>query len=298
MLTIVVPYKNDLHKLRRLLESVSADVGTSVIVVDDNSDGDKRADQLKGEFNEVQFVANPGPEYNGGAARNVGMQFVKTEWVVFADADDYFLGNAIETAKGLLGELPCDVDIVFFSVTSHSDDFNRPGSRHLGYMRKIDECIDTRNSFHFRYCSPVPWAKLIRVSLLTRHSIAFDSELAGNDVVFSLLSGHYARRVAITKHHLYCVTESSTSLTQNLDEHRALARLRSLTRANNLVLDWKITKQMNFGIAWFFASRPHCLNTVKATAYLAWFGMLFRRLVTYRSRIIRDLPLIIHTNSK
>lgn len=97
--SIIIPHKNIPDLLRRCLDSIPQRPDIQIIVVDDNSCSDK-----------VDFAHFPGREREGveivytreglgaGYARNVGLRHAKGRWLLFADADDYFLPDFLEMA--------------------------------------------------------------------------------------------------------------------------------------------------------------------------------------------------------
>ena len=89
--TIIIPHKNIPHLLQRCLYSIPKRDDLQVIIIDDNSDPeivDFENFPGIGEDNiEVVFTKE---DKGAGYARNIGLKFAKGEWLLFADADDFY----------------------------------------------------------------------------------------------------------------------------------------------------------------------------------------------------------------
>ena len=92
VISIIIPHHNTPTLLQRCLDSIPADKGIQVIVVDDNSD------PTKVDFEKFPGKVRPDVEIfltkegrGAGYARNVGLQHAKGDWLLFADSDDYFV---------------------------------------------------------------------------------------------------------------------------------------------------------------------------------------------------------------
>src|SRR5574344_79438 len=89
--SIIIPHKNSPELLQRCLASIPQREDIQIIIVDDNS-----------ESSIVNFCSFPGTERKdteiiylkeskgAGYARNRGLSRAKGEWILFADADDYY----------------------------------------------------------------------------------------------------------------------------------------------------------------------------------------------------------------
>lgn len=281
-LAIIIPHKNTPQKLRRLLASIPQLAAVTIIVVDDNSDPELRAHILSGEFPWVRFEPNPGPDYNAGAARNVGLKAVNAEWLLFADADDYFVDEGIESVLFEIDSVSDQTDIIFFDITSLNERSGEVGFRHRGGSERLKQFLADGNETPVRFQCPTPCGKAIRRSLLTCHQIRFDSVPAGNDVIFSLVSGYHARGLVGVSKVIYCVTESDDSLTARLTPERALARLDVLIRTNLNLLNWRIKVRLDWGATYFIRSLKAPWSMQKLNVYVQYGTLLFKRLAMFR----------------
>lgn len=99
--SIVIPTYNRSHLLARTLDSVFEQSwkDAEILVVDDGST-DGTAEHLRslGDSVRVLTQANAGP----GAARNLGMQHARGEYVAFLDSDDLWFPWTLETFADLI----------------------------------------------------------------------------------------------------------------------------------------------------------------------------------------------------
>ena len=163
-----------------------------------------------------------------GYARNCGLLHARGKWLLFADADDFFL-------PGFLEVLDCycatDYDLITFRATSADSETLVPmrsrQSDFLGF--DVTESIDAER---LKYRNDVPWAKMVSRNIVQKHSIQFDETLAGNDVMFSYYLDYYARNVAICSVAIYCATIREGSLQYSVLLDNLLARVWVACRCN------------------------------------------------------------------
>lgn len=103
-IAVIIPAFNQSQFLAEAIESVLTQTrqADDVIVVDDGSTDDTAA--VVAEFPAVRLIRqdNLGPS----AARNTGLRGCKTSYIVFLDADDRLLPNALESALACMSTHP------------------------------------------------------------------------------------------------------------------------------------------------------------------------------------------------
>jgi len=291
LISIVIPHRNTPEKLCRLLSSIPSLPEIEIVVIDDNSDFGKKANTLTNKFRHVRFIENPGPEYNAGSARNCGLEVVEGDWILFADADDYFIYDVSAGLVSILKSVRPGVDIVFFDVTSRNEAKGEVGVRHKRNSNLLKRYLLDGCETGLRYHWPGPVAKAIRVDLIRKKCLRFDSVIASNDVMFSQLSGHYARKVKCVNQVLYCITESDDSLTARLTPERALSRLDVMIRSNSNLMKWGVGGRVNWGATYFLKSRPLTDVRRKLPVYYKYSNYLYKRLWFQFLRVFRDAPI-------
>lgn len=212
--TIIIPHYNSPDSLDRLLTSVGTHDDVQIIVVDDksNKDSSKYAECKKKFKNVCSFFDNTTANKGAGVCRNIGLDKASGKWLLFADADDYFLENWY---SHICSYYDSSADIVYFPPTSETD--GKTGSRHRKYLKLVEEHQESRpdSDIHLRIQFFPPWSKLIRRSLVIENNIRFDETLFSNDVMFSTKAGYYADNIESSKNVIYCVVDKVGTLTKN-----------------------------------------------------------------------------------
>src|SRR5690554_7988035 len=107
--SVIIPHYNCEDGLERLLKSIPNKDTIEVIVVDDRSSTELFKDVInKSHLVNISGYINEGVK-GAGAARNIGLEKAKGEFLVFADSDDFFtldafksIENAVNSAMLLL----------------------------------------------------------------------------------------------------------------------------------------------------------------------------------------------------
>lgn len=230
-LSIIIPHYNSLQLLKRLLASIPVKEEIQVIAVDDKSNIDaKEWEALAGEFPYVELYWNETDEKGAGVCRNIGLEHAVGKWLLFADADDYFVDNFYTYTADYFSS---ENDIVFFMPTSVYEENGEPAERHLFYKKLIRNYIldySHRNELLLRYEHEAPWAKLIRRSVVCENNILFEAVRYSNDIMFSMKVARHAKKIAVDKNILYVITKSKNTLTTTINPDSAKIRLNVFLR--------------------------------------------------------------------
>lgn len=230
--SIIIPHYNIPSLLKRCIDSIPKRDDVEIIVVDDRSDI-HCIDELRSiihtrnDVRLIELTKNGG----GGYARNQGLKEANGEWIVFADADDYFN----YCFNDILDEyVYSTTDIVFFKVTA-LDCFTYENSQRstLGINDYIADFIKSNGKHHenLRYLHGVPYSKIIRHQLIKDHNIRFDETRGADDTTFAYLIGYYATEIKADKRSLYCSTVREGSVSTLNDTETIFTILDVLGRA-------------------------------------------------------------------
>lgn len=111
MISVIIPVYNVEPYLRKCLDSVICQTyrNLDIIVVDDGSTDD--SGQICDEYQNMDDRIRVFHKKNEGlsSARNLGLQYVKGEYIGFVDSDDFIDEDMYES---MLHEMKEDVDIV------------------------------------------------------------------------------------------------------------------------------------------------------------------------------------------
>ena len=210
--SIIIPHKDIPELLMRCLKSIPVSEDIQVIVVDDNSaDADTYLDKYP-ELSRPYLEFIPTTKGGGaGYARNVGLDHAKGKWILFADADDFFVENMSDI---IYSYVDSEADVIYFKNKAVLSDNTNIKSDRSSYVNKIiDRYLADGDEWFLRARMDAPWGKMIKRSLLEKHHIRFDEIKCYEDNYCSLLIGYYAGTIKAVDKVLYVVTCRSNSLT-------------------------------------------------------------------------------------
>lgn len=211
--SVVIPHHNIPLLLQRCLDSIPDVPDVQVIVVDDNSSTDKvdfgNFPGKDRKYTTIVFDKNGG---GAGHARNIGMSRAEGKWLVFADADDYFVDDAFDILESHKDD---PKDIIYFKSISVNSVTNEPSYRHYEMDKAIDEALSgTISNKKAVLAVPSPICKMIRREYIREKDILFDETYAANDMMFALKAIYWADddAVAVSNEVLYTITTRSDGL--------------------------------------------------------------------------------------
>jgi glycosyltransferase involved in cell wall biosynthesis len=272
LISVVIPHKNSSNTLESLLETIPNIPEIEIIVVDDKSDWEELncLQTLSEQRSNLLTLVNEGAESNAGAARNIGLDHITGEWVLFADSDDEFLENAFDKFFAATLEYD-DFDVVLYQCCS-LDESRKPSSRADKVNSLIEDYPGNIDTILYEWL--VPWGKLIKLKLINDNGLRFDSCVAGNDVMFSTRLAAQAKNVLAINAPVYCCFSRSESLTSSLDEIKALSRLSALVARNVYLSRKKVSLRRDIGFTYFKKSKPFKITQEKIRIYSFWIWQL------------------------
>lgn len=236
--SIIIPHYDIPHLLIRCLESIPVREDIQVIVVDDCSPNAEsyitRFPELQRPYLELYSTKQSG---SAGRARNIGLEHAVGRWLIFADADDFF----IDDFESLLDKYKDNnEDLIYFRAKSVlSDDVTKPAKRSewLDLLWKdFEECGDCD-----LLCgrSPIVWSKFFKRSLIEQYNIRFDETHYSNDFWFAASAAVKAKSVLVEKNILYVTTVRDGSLAHemNMKEGELEQRAEVCFRVQKLLIE-------------------------------------------------------------
>ena len=230
--SIIIPHHNTPELLKRCVSSIPERDDIDVFVIDDNSNA-KHIQTIKDVCNRKNIKLTFTTEGLGaGYARNVGLKQIQSKWVLFADADDYFMPNAWEYMDAHLNDT---ADIIYFHSTCRFSDTGELGDRHEQLVKKIDAYIKTPNETTegvLRYNYNEPWGKMIRAKTISENNLFFEQTRWANDVHFCTMVGACAKSISVDTSEIYCVTITHGSLIHQHSLESRKCRYETILRNN------------------------------------------------------------------
>jgi glycosyltransferase involved in cell wall biosynthesis len=212
--SIIIPHKNIPDLLERCLASIPQRDDVQVIIVDDSSaerlvNFARFPGKVRPNTEIIFHKSSIGGTGGAGMARNVGMEVAKGRWLVFADADDFFLPAVGEMMDKYADS---DADMVFFRHDSVDSVTLAPIAINTRRNRILTEFEYTGNEREMRFMIPVPWARFIRRELVAEHGLRFDEVRFSNNLLFSVKTGYFAEKIVSDPAVVYCNVRREGSL--------------------------------------------------------------------------------------
>lgn len=240
--SFIIPHHNGPELLNRLLDSIPQREDIEIIVVDDNSDEDKKPVVSRSD---VQVIYISAHESKGaGRARNIGMSKAIGKWLIFADSDDHYVDNAISTFDKYKDS---DAEIVFWgSIMINSDGTIEHKENYLDtIMDDYNKSRRTLNDLHrMAMRSSFPWNKMIRRSFVMEIGARFEEVPIHNDAWFSRYIGSKVSQIEFTKEKIYCYYRYSNNTTNKkrpighyYSMVKTIKKINKLFIENNLIED-------------------------------------------------------------
>ena len=207
--SIIIPHKNNPNLLKRCIESIPRREDIQIIIIDDNSDSQlvdfNNFPGLNEQFVEVYFSKEG---KGAGYARNIGIKHAKGKWLLFADADDYYIDNFI---KILDKYIHSNYDIIYYKVLSETKNIN---DRSVQINKNRDLYLQKKISINnIKYLDWAPWNKMFSKKLIDKHHIIFDEIPIGNDAFFSFMAGEFSTKTIVIPDKIYCISNNPNSIT-------------------------------------------------------------------------------------
>ncbi|MCQ2089722.1 MAG: glycosyltransferase [Fibrobacter sp.] len=235
--TIIIPHYNLPNLLCRCLKSIPKREDIQVIVVDDMSCEKNRfkLKEVQQNFPHIQFIFSE-KNGGGGAARNRGLEEAKGEFILFADADDYFQ----EGFDKILDKYAMhENDIVFFNANFINADSGEVARQpnHVTELIDIHKENPCQGEKLLRYYFGEPWCKMVRRNVIQNNNIRFEETNVHNDAQYSYLVGFYAKKIAVCADSIYNYTIRENSVSRINSDDRILVRVRVFAKKNQFLRD-------------------------------------------------------------
>lgn len=256
LLNILVPHKNQVDKLERLLKSIPVYINT--VVVDDFSDEKtyNEVSELIDKYENVKLIRNLTGNNNAGVSRNLALENSNSAWVIFADADDEFITNNFSL---LISKLTSSsADVIFYNVEAIKEEDKEESIRAHKYKLLIEQWPNNYSTIAYSWV--VPWGKAIRRNILDSHSIYFESRHASNDIEFSVNLASKIININVLKDTLYRCYESRHSLTATITPEKAKDRLVASCNANIILFNNKVSVHYNYNFKFLKVASPLLLR--------------------------------------
>jgi glycosyltransferase involved in cell wall biosynthesis len=207
--SVIIPQRDSLETLPVLLKSIPRADNIEIIIVDNSPNPITKEEIVTDRPFSLYWSS---PDRHAGGARNVGIEHAIGKWLLFADADDYYVEDAFEAFNKYKES---EADIVYFGMTGIYMDTGEYSNRGEKYTRLVREYLrDNSTEDNLRLTFNSPCSKMVKRSFVEKHHLRFDEVRASNDVYFSTTAGYYASSIEADEKEVYVATVSQGTLTR------------------------------------------------------------------------------------
>ena len=295
--SFIIPHHNTPDLLQRLIDSIPQREDIEIIIVDDNSDADKKPAVIRDDV-KILYIDKEHTK-GAGKARNVGLGHAKGKWLIFADADDFFSNKLPNILDSYINS---PFDLIYFKTKGVDSETLQPTGRGDGYNELVSNYLDNLflSENELRFFHFVPWGKLIRRSIVEENEIKFEEIRYSNDMMFACKSGYYAKRIAASPLELYYITDRTGSLITQISRESRECRLgagfrRCLFFYSNRRWSGLITYHRTFLQFRELYGKEGIRNfsTIMKENGLSWGHLIWFEVVTVMIRYIRNVVRLI-----
>lgn len=209
--SFIIPHHNTPDLLQRLIDSIPQREDIEIIVVDDNSDADKKAAVKRPDVKTIYIDK----EHTKGAgrARNTGMDAATGKWLLFADADDLYKPGFLDVLDEYKDD---DIEILYFNVETVDDENlltikEYRSDFHQKLINAYDGSKETTDNFLFWGWGP--WRKMLSTAYVKKYGFRYEEVVVSNDSFFSLQTSYFVKKWKLDKRILYSLVLHKGSLT-------------------------------------------------------------------------------------
>lgn len=204
--TFIIPHKNTPSLLSRCINSIPMRDDIEIIVIDDNSDDDKKPLISRPDVNIISISSECSK--GAGRARNYGLKEAKGKWLLFPDADDYYVANFIE----IIDKHKDDVaDVIYFNVCC-SPQYEKWLRNYKKALMSYDGSVACEERLKY-FGVKAAWVKMVRKAMVDAYNIRFEEIMYGNDIFFTYQIGYFAKSINVEKIPIYFYFCNPNSLT-------------------------------------------------------------------------------------
>ncbi len=291
--SVVIPVYNEEKYLRQCLDSIQNQTlkEIEIILVDDGSTDSSVSIIKEYVDKDSRFQLRQQRNLYAGMARNNGMKDARGEYIIFLDADDFFIETMLEELYIRAIETRADVVIC---DTYIFDEKTKEISEPTWYLKdnlipREMEVFSYRDipDYIFQITIPVPWNKLIRKEFIIEANIHFQSIKRNNDIFFGSIAMVCAERISLlAKRLLYYRCNNIDSLQGMREENISYDFYTALINVKKELIKRKLYKTLYISFA--NKALSSCINFLKRQIYLKNFRSLYNFL---KSKAFTDLGI-------
>ncbi len=220
--SVIIPAYNAKNYIKTVIDSLLVappSFDFEILVIDDGStDGtDQFLQNLAHEHSNLHYFVqkNAGP----AAARNLGIQKARGDYLLFCDSDDAVLPHALERAVSACEESGADLLIFGYRVVQEGEEFDYSYPE-ATLLEQEDWKEHLARLYRANMLNQV-WGKVFSARLIREHQLEFPLELWGEDRLFIFSVLEQAKKVAVIPDPLYRYIQQKNSLISRFIPNKA-----------------------------------------------------------------------------
>ena len=206
-ISVIIPFYNVEKYLEECLHSIleqSSCVDIQAIIVDDGSQDDSALLALE-YVKKHPTIFEYHKKENGGLsdARNFGISFVKGDYLMFLDSDDYLRKDACQILANTIAS--SNTDLIVFNYVQFDENNQRT-------ITIIEEPSGFINKKQYLLCPPTAWNKIIKTKIYKENHILFPKGLWYEDRATTGSYVNYIESIYYVKEPLYYYRQRISSI--------------------------------------------------------------------------------------
>lgn len=219
---VIIPFYNVEKYFDKALQSVVNQTLKSiqVIMVNDGSTDNSIdiANNYVQQYSNFQVINKK----NGGAgeARNLALNYVEAEYILFLDSDDQLTPNACQLLVTEADKYKADI-VVGRSVWKYPNGEEKP----VEYLERWYNKTRGKNQAFNKEIAvgiPIPTSKLFKTKLILDNGIVFPTGITGEDVPFSICTYHHSKGIYIIPEVVYWRTEREETENLSVSQQKSI----------------------------------------------------------------------------
>lgn len=221
--SVIVPVYNSEHYLHQCLDSICNQTlqEIEIILVDDESkDGSLSIlESYAKQDQRIQIIHNIHQGEGAASARNAGLAAAQGQYISFLDSDDYFELDMLQKVYEKAVKTEADIVVFDGKLYDHAVDGVVDTDTILDRSKLPETEVFSNQELPdtlFIFCTPTPWAKLFKHSLIIKYALQFQPVYYTDDIAFVLQAFAMANKMtAVTENLLYYRVNHAQAQTTN-----------------------------------------------------------------------------------
>ena len=225
IVSVIIPVYNGERYVESCIQNIISQTykNLEIIVVDDGSIDRSAALAMKYPVNLIRHEKNQGLS----AARNTGIDMAKGEYIHFMDVDDAINSDYYSEMVAAITETEADMAC---GGMIHE---KRKGKTQLFRKKKIYTTPKDKLKITYVAKWGYVWRYLFRLDFLKQHDFRFEEGRLIEDMIFSLSTVYYAKKLVVVPNTQYMYYDRENSIMNNRNEEHRKKKRRDWEHAKN-----------------------------------------------------------------